>query len=247
MEAMPESGLRAQYHHGDLRNALCRHALRIIETKGAGELSLRDTARVLGVSVSAVYRHFKDKADLIAAVVDDGVARLRRAMESAAAVAEERANGVASAAASLVAMGVAYVRFAAAHPSHFDAMSAAGVLADARGPREILVRAVDRVMGKGSPVADRRAARQAAFAAIHGLAVLVAGGVPEEREPAACELSAREVLAVVLRGFHRAERVLPSPSAASPLRPSPARLSPSPRRAKAGQTRSSGPASRTEP
>lgn len=48
----------AAYHHGDLRNALVREGRRSLEENGAGELSLREVARRLGVSVAAPSRHF---------------------------------------------------------------------------------------------------------------------------------------------------------------------------------------------
>lgn len=215
---MPDGGEREPYHHGDLRNALCKHAVRIIETGGVEALSLRDAARALGVSPSAVYRHFEDKAALIAAVVADGFARLEHAMETAARNAEERGQ---EARAVLGAIGVSYVRFAAAHPTHFRTMAEAP--AAARGTREMIGHAVDHALGAGASVGERRAARRATFAAIHGLAVLVAAGSPAEREPAACDAAAREVLVIVLRGIQRdagmgvsANEKSPAPPASRP-------------------------------
>ncbi|MEZ4300162.1 MAG: TetR/AcrR family transcriptional regulator, partial [Polyangiaceae bacterium] len=199
---MPGGGAREPYHHGDLRNALCRHALRTIEAEGAGALSLRDAARALGVSPSAVYRHFEDKAALIAAVVDDGYARMTRAMESAARTAEQRALSGREGRAMLMAMGMSYVRFAAAHPTHFQTMMEAPPEAG-RGPRDLLVRGVDRALGSSGTAPERRALRRAVFAVIHGLAVMVAQGPPSEREPSSCDAAAREVLEIVLRGAQR--------------------------------------------
>lgn len=215
---MPGGHERDPYHHGDLRNALCRHALRTIENEGLAALSLRDAARALGVSPSAVYRHFEDKAALVAAVVGDGYARMTHAMETAARSAEQRGPAGHEARAALTAMGLSYVRFAAAHPSHFRAMLDAPPAA-ARAPRDLLGRAVDRALGTGLPPGERRAARRAAFAAIHGLAVLVATGhagardpsahgardpsAHDARDPSAHDEDAREVLAMVLRGLPR--------------------------------------------
>ena len=58
------------YHHGDLRRALLDAAERVLERDGAGALSLRAVAREAGVSAAAPYHHFKDKDDLLAAVID---------------------------------------------------------------------------------------------------------------------------------------------------------------------------------
>src|SRR5215475_6223629 len=56
------------YHHGDLRRALLDEALRTIQTHGVEQLKLRTVGERLGVSRSALYRHFADKQSLLAAV-----------------------------------------------------------------------------------------------------------------------------------------------------------------------------------
>lgn len=199
---MPGGGRSAPYHHGDLRNALYRYALRTIETNGVEALSLREAARSLGVTPGAVYRHFPDKAALVAAVVEEGIARLTRVMEGAAKAAASSAPSAAGDArgAAFVAMCLAYVRFAGAHPSHFRAM-----LGDAgsvgRAPHELLGGALDQHLGATCPVAARRAAKRAALASVYGLALLIAGGTEAQREPAACDAATREVIAILLRGM----------------------------------------------
>lgn len=247
---MPERGERQPYHHGDLRNALARHALRTIETEGLAALSLRESARALGVSPSAVYRHFADKATLVAAVAESGFERLAHAMETAAKAAEERAPSGEAEHAALLAMGAAYVRFAGAHPSHFGAMLEGGP-GKTKPPRELVGRAADRLLAE-MPPAEKRAARRAAFAALHGLAMLVAHGTSAEREPTACETAAREVLELVLRGARAGSLAqrdagigvsAKDRSSAAPSGPA----STTPRRDIAGSRRSSGPASRTRP
>ena len=44
---------KAQYHHGDLKNALIKSGVRIISKDGAHALSLRKVARQAGVSHAA--------------------------------------------------------------------------------------------------------------------------------------------------------------------------------------------------
>ena len=56
------------YHHGDLREALVRAALREAERGGPESISLKALARQLGVSQPAPYRHFADRDALLAAV-----------------------------------------------------------------------------------------------------------------------------------------------------------------------------------
>lgn len=63
---------RDRYHHGDLRRALLEAAGRLLEEGGAATLSLREAARMSGVSRTAPYRHFPDKESLLAALAAEG-------------------------------------------------------------------------------------------------------------------------------------------------------------------------------
>ena len=101
---------KAAYHHGDLRGALLAEGLRLIEARDAEALSLREVARAAGVSATAVYRHFPDKRALMAALAEEGLARLYEAQASAAA---------ATPGDPFEATGRAYVRFALANPALF--------------------------------------------------------------------------------------------------------------------------------
>ena len=98
------------YHHGDLRAALTDAATTLVAQ--ADELSLREVARQVGVSATAVYRHFPDKAALLSAVAAAGLARLGEAQRAAFAAADGGPAG-------FDATGVAYVRFALDHPRLF--------------------------------------------------------------------------------------------------------------------------------
>ena len=95
----------AAYHHGDLRNALVREGRRSLEENGAGELSLREVARRVGVSVAAPSRHFEGKEDLLSAIASDGFAELAGIRRSIAG-----ANLTVVAKAREMMLG--YVRFA---------------------------------------------------------------------------------------------------------------------------------------
>src|SRR5260370_17174591 len=68
------------YHHGDLRRALLDEALRTIQTQGVEHLTLRTVGERLGVSRSALYRHFADKQALLATVGREGFRILRHAV-----------------------------------------------------------------------------------------------------------------------------------------------------------------------
>src|SRR5690349_24505577 len=75
------------YHHGDLRRALVDAARRLLEAEGPSALSLRAVAREAGVSPAAPYHHFKDKAELLDAVAQEGWEMLQVMMEEAKALA----------------------------------------------------------------------------------------------------------------------------------------------------------------
>src|SRR5499427_10648583 len=98
------------YHHGDLRRALLDEALRTIQTHGVEHLTLRTVGVRLGVSRSALYRHFADKQSLLATVGKEGFRKLQQAL--ADAWKRNRRGRI-----GFEAMGRAYVHFAVAHPS----------------------------------------------------------------------------------------------------------------------------------
>jgi AcrR family transcriptional regulator len=104
------------YHHGDLRAALMRAALLLIEEHGVKGLALSDAARLAGVSVAAPYRHFKDKEALLAEIAAEGFTLFRDALARAS---ESHPRDKVK---RLVEMGVAYVEFALQHRSHFKVM-----------------------------------------------------------------------------------------------------------------------------
>src|SRR5262249_56309453 len=65
------------YHHGNLRRALLDEALATIRTEGVDALTLREIGARLGVSRTALYRHFADKRALLAGVATEGFRTLR--------------------------------------------------------------------------------------------------------------------------------------------------------------------------
>jgi AcrR family transcriptional regulator len=113
--ARPRKKRAGRYHHGDLRRALLEEALQIIQRNGVEQLTLRSVGERLGVSRTALYRHFSDKPALLAAVGREGFRTLRLALTEA----WDR-NGRGG--AGFEALGIAYVQFAVRHPSHYRVM-----------------------------------------------------------------------------------------------------------------------------
>ena len=121
----PDRKPRRAYHHGNLRRALLDEAVSTIRADGVHGLTLREIGARLGVSRTALYRHFADKEALLTAVATEGFRTLREQL-----VAAWEDGGRSEEA--FRAMGVAYVRFALANPSHYRVMFGGVVDPDAR-------------------------------------------------------------------------------------------------------------------
>ncbi len=104
------------YHHGDLRRAMIDAAIALIAEDDVKHLSLRGVARRVGVSHTAPYRHFADKEALLAAVAEEGFVLFGQYLQKA----DQQAKG--NALQRLEAIGVAYVRYATEHPTHYRVM-----------------------------------------------------------------------------------------------------------------------------
>jgi AcrR family transcriptional regulator len=61
---------RTTFRHGNLPDALMEAALRRLETDGVAAITVRELARDTGVNHRAIYRHFPDKASLMAHVAE---------------------------------------------------------------------------------------------------------------------------------------------------------------------------------
>jgi len=68
------------YHHGNLREALVAAGLELARTGGPNAVVLRAASREAGVSHNAVYRHFANQEDLLAAVAQRCMVRLSELM-----------------------------------------------------------------------------------------------------------------------------------------------------------------------
>ncbi|MET0702035.1 MAG: TetR/AcrR family transcriptional regulator, partial [Mycobacterium sp.] len=94
---------RKSYHHGDLKRALTDAALSLVAEKGPKGFTLTEAARRAGVSAAAPYRHFADKADLLATVAEQGFVELHDALIAATDLTTDPA-------AQVIALGRTYVR-----------------------------------------------------------------------------------------------------------------------------------------
>jgi AcrR family transcriptional regulator len=171
------------YHHGSLRAALLACAERTLSEEGAGQLSLRELARRVGVSHAAPRRHFADKQSLLDALAEDGFERLGSELRGAMAAAGGAFH------ARLLAFAQTYVRFATQHAALLDLMFAGKYRP---GAADSLREAADRAFE--APLAlivegqaagevvpgDPEGVAVVAWAALQGLAALVNSGMLDD-------------------------------------------------------------------
>jgi len=166
------------YHHGDLRAAAIAAGLALLRERAADDLGLREVARSVGVSATALYRHFPDKAALLRALAAEGFAQLAEAQRAAAAAAGGGDAGFG-------ATGRAYVRFALDNPALFRLLFSATIPAGDpfhRRPEE-MPEAFRMLWDNAARLAPADAGPQAAplialeaWALVHGLAILILDG-----------------------------------------------------------------------
>ena len=183
------------YHHGNLRRALLDEALATIRAEGVDRLTLREIGARLGVSRTALYRHFADKRALLAAVSTEGFRTLRQELVTAW---EDGGRGRAA----FESMGVAYVRFAVANPSHYRVMFGGFVdpkacdpelLAEAAGAFQALFDALAALQRDAIMRAeDTLKMARFVWAVVHGVAMLGLDG--QLREPGVVEELTRYAL-----------------------------------------------------
>ena len=116
---MPEETKRKPgHHHGDLRRALVEATIALIESEGPERVSVRNAARVAGVSPGAPFRHFPTRAALMTAVAEEGMRRFRAEIE-----AELTRVTSPDPLDHLLATGRAYLNWVIRNPTHFRVIS----------------------------------------------------------------------------------------------------------------------------
>ena len=174
------------YHHGNLRRALLESAAAEIEAVGPSAMSLRRVAARAGVSHAAATHHFGDKRGLLTALAAEG----HRGLAGVLAAARDR---------GLLELGVAYLRFAAAHRPWFEVMFRPELL---RGDDPELMEAGaasrhELDVGVGAQSEQGTDLAHGAWGLVHGVTSLwLAGNLP------AADVDEAEVL------FRRAARAL---------------------------------------
>jgi AcrR family transcriptional regulator len=180
--SQPASASRRGYHHGNLAEALIDAARFLIAEKGPQGFTLIEAARLVNVSPAAPYRHYKDRAALVAAVARRGFQLFAERLAGAT-----RQSGPPR--DQLLAMGVAYLAFSREEPGYYGAMFGAasmgppplpGTGAGDSGAFGLLVETVRRAIADPAdataPGSDPTALALEIWALSHGIASLAGTG-----------------------------------------------------------------------
>lgn len=170
-----EAAVGAAADAPDLRRRILDTGRALLEARGPAALSLREVARLAGVTHQAPYHHFANREAILAELVAQGFDELADAL----AAANERV-AVVGARAGVVESGLAYVGFALAHPGLFRIMFRHDVCDPAHAPaaRAAGERAHGELLRMVALVHGRASAELATlyWAQVHGLAGLLIDG-----------------------------------------------------------------------
>ncbi len=166
---LPEKPRRA-YHHGNLHQALLEAAAALVAERGPEGFSLLDAARACGVSASAPYKHFTDKAALMAELARLGGQKFQARLGAA------WGGGQPEAGQAFLRVGHAYLAFAREEPGYYLALFRPGsMMADmpdqATSPMGRALAAIGIGQGKAGELALQ------IWALSHGLASLERSGL----------------------------------------------------------------------
>ena len=168
------------YHHGNLRPELLGAAVSIISEEGLDHLTMRTLSKRVGVSRTALYRHFTDKSALLCAIAEDGfnklTSRYREINNDTSLQASDR----------LQEIGRTYVEFAIRNPGYYRLMFGHEIMHQKRSAELIraakdtftefrsTVEAVQREVNV--KLEDPLALANLAWIVVHGLSGLIIDG-----------------------------------------------------------------------
>ncbi|MBV8867653.1 MAG: TetR/AcrR family transcriptional regulator [Acidobacteriaceae bacterium] len=166
------------YHHGNLKTALKKAALKLVRKKGPRGFSLNEASRLAGVTVGAPYRHFADKDALLADLICDGNALLARQIR-------EAVQKVAGVREKMLEAGMAYLHFSVEHADYFLLMFSSGLEKSGhpevqRSAQDAFSIILDLALQSEPKVEAGQVRAVSAWALVHGLAVLNAEGALDE-------------------------------------------------------------------
>lgn len=107
---------KKSYHHGNLAESLLDAVDELATKFGLEAVTLRASAKLVGVSPSSAFRHYADKRSLLTAFATKALHQLSDSMATAKAEASQNGDN------PFMAVGLAYVEFGIDKPAFFRAM-----------------------------------------------------------------------------------------------------------------------------
>lgn len=163
--------------HEERRRMLIDATTAILRENGIRHVTMRALSKRVGISRGAPYRHFDDKRALLAAVAEDGFARLRTRLEALA----ESGQGTPS--SRLQEAGAAYVEQAMDNPALYRLMFSVDIARAPSAPglvdsavsvftafRSLVRQHLESDSTTPESIADRA---NVAWATLHGLSMLL--------------------------------------------------------------------------
>ncbi|MCD6587887.1 MAG: TetR/AcrR family transcriptional regulator [Candidatus Fermentibacteraceae bacterium] len=158
------------YHHGNLREKLINEAMRALCNHGIDSITLRKLSKSLGVSKAAPYRHFENKAALLAAVAAEGFRKMRSSFEK---TTNERNPQIA-----LRVIMEHYIAFATGNPELYRLMFSREVI-NLPVSEELLEAATGAYIGIKEILSSMNSSEKTAvnvntaWALVHGISLLI--------------------------------------------------------------------------
>ncbi|MDP4090014.1 MAG: TetR/AcrR family transcriptional regulator, partial [Bacillota bacterium] len=103
-----------KYHHGTLKQDMIHKGLELLNQQGFEAFSLRKVAAMCGVSHTAPYKHFKDKNELIQAIVLEVTEAFANSLREPTVKYPDNPR------LQIIEMGKAYVRFMVENPEYMQ-------------------------------------------------------------------------------------------------------------------------------
>lgn len=103
---------KEHYHHGDLKKEMILKGIQLLNEEKYEDFSLRKIAARCGVSHSAPYKHFKNKEELILAIILEVSDSFKKALEEAVQKYPGEAEN------QIIELGKCYVRFMVENPDY---------------------------------------------------------------------------------------------------------------------------------
>lgn len=104
--------MNKKFKAGELNEILIQNGLQLLNKVGYQNFSIREVAKMSGVSHGAPYKHFKSKEELLSAISLSVIRSFKASLEEALSEENVKPN------VRLAELGIKYVRFTVENPEH---------------------------------------------------------------------------------------------------------------------------------